>query len=76
MFYSVLNCFFFWLCFLGIQKRKKDKIVYDETTDKFKRRHGYDRVNDDNDIPIIEAKASDGTSYYLIFAFIVPRLCC
>ncbi|CAN6995606.1 unnamed protein product [Brassica rapa subsp. trilocularis] len=43
----------------GIQKRKKDKIVYDETTDKFKRRHGYDRVNDDNDIPIIEAKASD-----------------
>ncbi|KAJ0262250.1 Ribosome biogenesis regulatory protein [Hirschfeldia incana] len=43
----------------GIQKRKKDKIVYDETTDKFKRRHGYDRVNDDNDIPIIEAKESD-----------------
>nr|VDC70053.1 unnamed protein product [Brassica rapa] len=43
----------------GIQKRKKDKIVYDETTDKFKRRHGYDRVNDDNDIPIIEAKALD-----------------
>ncbi|KAF8063882.1 hypothetical protein N665_1179s0006 [Sinapis alba] len=43
----------------GIQKRKKDKIVYDETTDQFKRRHGYDRVNDDNDIPIIEAKASD-----------------
>ncbi|CAH8392629.1 unnamed protein product [Eruca vesicaria subsp. sativa] len=43
----------------GIQKRKKDKIVYDETTDKFKRRHGYDRVNDDNDIPIIEAKATD-----------------
>ncbi|CAN8287334.1 unnamed protein product [Cochlearia groenlandica] len=43
----------------GIQKRKKDKIVYDEQTDQFKRRHGYDRVNDDNDIPIIEAKASD-----------------
>ncbi|KAL0862504.1 hypothetical protein Bca101_041622 [Brassica carinata] len=43
----------------GILKRKKDKIVYDETTDQFKRRHGYDRVNDDNDIPIIEAKATD-----------------
>ncbi|ESQ52452.1 hypothetical protein EUTSA_v10016958mg [Eutrema salsugineum] len=43
----------------GIQKRKKDKIVYDEQTDQFKRRHGYDRVNDDNDIPIIEAKATD-----------------
>lgn len=49
-------------CFLGIQKRKKDKIVYDEQTDKFKRRHGYDRVNDDNDVPIIEAKATDGRS--------------
>ncbi|CAN7007278.1 unnamed protein product [Brassica rapa subsp. trilocularis] len=43
----------------GIQKRKKDKIVYDENIDQFKRRHGYDRVNDDNDIPLIEAKASD-----------------
>ncbi|CAH2058859.1 unnamed protein product [Thlaspi arvense] len=43
----------------GIQKRKKDKIVYDEQTDQFKRRHGYDRVKDDNDIPIIEAKETD-----------------
>ncbi|CAN8316990.1 unnamed protein product [Cochlearia groenlandica] len=43
----------------GIQKRKKDKIVYDEQTDQFKRRHGYDRVNDDNDVPIIEAKETD-----------------
>ncbi|VVB02562.1 unnamed protein product [Arabis nemorensis] len=43
----------------GIQNRKKDKIVYDEQTDQFKRRHGYDRVNDDNDIPIIEAKETD-----------------
>ncbi|KAG7569585.1 Ribosomal biogenesis regulatory protein [Arabidopsis thaliana x Arabidopsis arenosa] len=43
----------------GIQKRKKDKLVYDEQTDQFKRRHGYDRVNDDNDVPIIEAKATD-----------------
>ena len=42
--------------------------MYDETTDKLKRRHGYDRVNDDNDIPIIEAKASDGKSF-LIFCF-------
>ncbi|CAN7008643.1 unnamed protein product, partial [Brassica oleracea var. botrytis] len=49
----------------GIQKRKKDKIVYDETTDQFKRRHGYDRVNDDNDIPIIEAKASDDSHVQL-----------
>lgn len=44
----------------GIQKRKKDKMAYDEQTGSWKRLHGYDRVNDDNDIPIIEAKATDG----------------
>ncbi|GER36856.1 ribosome biogenesis regulatory protein homolog [Striga asiatica] len=43
----------------GIQKRKKEKLVFDEQTHTWKRRHGYDRVNDDNDIPIIEAKATD-----------------
>lgn len=45
----------------GIKNRKKDKIVYDEQTGTWKRRHGYDRVNDDEDIPIIEAKMTDGT---------------
>lgn len=45
--------------------------MWDEQTDQFKRRHGYDRVNDDNDVPIVEAKASDGRSCetLLIFAF-------
>ncbi|KAG9459658.1 hypothetical protein H6P81_004166 [Aristolochia fimbriata] len=43
----------------GIKKRKKDKIVYDEQTGTWKRTHGYDRVNDIRDIPIIEAKSSD-----------------
>ncbi|KAL0376113.1 UNVERIFIED_CONTAM: Ribosome biogenesis regulatory protein [Sesamum calycinum] len=43
----------------GIQKRKKEKLVFDEQTGTWKRRHGYDRVNDDNDIPIIEAKSTD-----------------
>ncbi|XP_057967215.1 ribosome biogenesis regulatory protein homolog [Malania oleifera] len=43
----------------GITKRKKDKITYDEQTDAWKRRHGYDRVNDDKYVPIIEAKMSD-----------------
>ncbi|KAG6412065.1 hypothetical protein SASPL_124729 [Salvia splendens] len=43
----------------GIQKRKKEKMAYDEQTGTWKRLHGYDRVNDDNDIPIIEAKATD-----------------
>ncbi|GFQ03086.1 ubiquitin carboxyl-terminal hydrolase 5 [Phtheirospermum japonicum] len=43
----------------GIQKRHKEKAVFDEQTGTWKRRYGYDRVNDGNDIPIIEAKASD-----------------
>ncbi|XP_059637983.1 ribosome biogenesis regulatory protein homolog [Cornus florida] len=43
----------------GILNRKKDKLVFDEQTDAWKRRHGYDRVNDDKDIPIIEAKMTD-----------------
>ncbi|THU61045.1 hypothetical protein C4D60_Mb07t19130 [Musa balbisiana] len=44
----------------GIKKHKKDKRVFDEQTGTWKRRHGYDRVNDDKDIPIIEARLSDG----------------
>ncbi|XP_068648840.1 ribosome biogenesis regulatory protein homolog [Aristolochia californica] len=43
----------------GIKKRKKDKIVYDEQTGTWKRRHGYDRVNDIRDIPVIVAKSTD-----------------
>lgn len=43
----------------GVQKRNKEKMVFDEQTGTWKRRHGYDRVNDDNDVPIIEAKATD-----------------
>ncbi|KAL9268879.1 Ribosome biogenesis regulatory protein-like protein [Drosera capensis] len=43
----------------GIKKRKKAKVVFDEQTQKWKRSYGYDRVNDDADIPIIEAKVND-----------------
>ncbi|OVA00443.1 Ribosomal biogenesis regulatory protein [Macleaya cordata] len=43
----------------GIKNRKKDKVVFDEQTGTWKRRHGYDRVNDDRDVPIIEAKMTD-----------------
>ncbi|XP_051142315.1 ribosome biogenesis regulatory protein homolog [Andrographis paniculata] len=43
----------------GIQKRKKEKLVFDEQTDTWKRRHGYASINDDNDVPIIEAKSTD-----------------
>ncbi|XP_042418249.1 ribosome biogenesis regulatory protein homolog [Zingiber officinale] len=43
----------------GITKRKKGKRAFDEQTGTWKRTHGYDRINDDKDIPIIEAKLSD-----------------
>lgn len=37
--------------------------MWDEQTGSWKRRYGYDRVNDDADIPIIEAKMTDGNSF-------------
>ncbi|CAK9207022.1 unnamed protein product [Sphagnum jensenii] len=40
-------------------KRKRRKLEFDKQNDEWWRRHGYKHVNDDNDIPIIEAKASD-----------------
>ncbi|CAN1274722.1 Ribosome biogenesis regulatory protein homolog [Linum perenne] len=43
----------------GIQKRKKDKVLWDEQTGTWKRSYGYDRVNDDADVPIIDAKMTD-----------------
>ncbi|KAL6599846.1 hypothetical protein ACP70R_045497 [Stipagrostis hirtigluma subsp. patula] len=43
----------------GITKRKKNKREWDEQTQTWKRTYGYDRVNDDKDIPILEAKATD-----------------
>ncbi|CAN6235975.1 unnamed protein product [Urochloa humidicola] len=43
----------------GITKRKNNKREWDEQTQSWKRTYGYDRVNDDKDIPIIDAKATD-----------------
>ncbi|KAG8055292.1 hypothetical protein GUJ93_ZPchr0001g29588 [Zizania palustris] len=41
-----------------VTKRKKNKRQWDEQTQTWKRTYGYDCVNDDKDIPIIEAKAT------------------
>ncbi|XP_061357093.1 ribosome biogenesis regulatory protein homolog isoform X2 [Gastrolobium bilobum] len=41
------------------KKWKKDKIEYDEQSGTWKRRYGYDRANDEDAVPIIEAKATD-----------------
>lgn len=46
-------------------KTQERQDSFDEQTGTWKRRHGYDRVNDDNDIPIIEAKETDG-KYFVV----------
>ncbi|KAK4604372.1 hypothetical protein RGQ29_012754 [Quercus rubra] len=43
----------------GIKNRKRDKLVLDEQSGTWKRRYGYDRANDEENIPIIEAKMTD-----------------
>lgn len=43
----------------GIQKRKRSKLEWDDNAGEWRRRHGYKRVNDPNDIPVIEAGAND-----------------
>lgn len=43
----------------GITKRKRSKLLFDEGAGEWKRRHGYNKANDDSQLPIIEAKSSD-----------------
>ena len=43
----------------GIQKRKRSKEVWDEGAGELKRRHGYQRANDPEAVPILDAKATD-----------------
>ncbi len=43
----------------GIVKRKRSKLVFDETSQDWKRRHGYKKANDPDAIPILEAKPGD-----------------
>jgi regulator of ribosome biosynthesis len=46
----------------GITKRKRSKLAFDETSQTWKRRHGYGKANDEAAVPIIEARASDKVS--------------
>jgi len=43
----------------GIQKRKRSKYEYDENVGEMRRRYGYKRLNDINDVPIIDAGPDD-----------------
>ena len=44
----------------GIVKKKRSRLVLDEATGEYKRRHGYQRANNEADQVILEARASDG----------------
>jgi len=43
----------------GITKQKRSKLVWDEPTGTYKRRWGYDKANDDAEVPIIVAGPND-----------------
>lgn len=43
----------------GIVKRKKSKLVWDEVHQEWRRSHGYKKANDENAVPIIEARDMD-----------------
>lgn len=45
----------------GIQKTKRSKLEWDETAGEWRRRHGYKRVNDESEIPVIEARPDEET---------------
>lgn len=46
----------------GMTKRKKDKLVYDEQTGKWKRRHGYDKANDKDKVWLMPYKQNEDSN--------------
>ena len=47
----------------GIVKKKQSKLLYDETAQDWKRRHGYKRGNDEAAVPVIEASDKDQVGF-------------
>lgn len=47
----------------GIKKRKRSVKVWDEDQQEWRRRFGYQRAGDDNDIPIIAAGSNDQAGF-------------
>ncbi len=43
----------------GIKKNKRERMVWDETSNEWRPRYGYKRVNDENDVPFIEHGPND-----------------
>lgn len=51
----------------GIQKRKKDKLVYDEVTKEWKPRYGYKRMPSSGDQWMVELPDNKGLLIYLYY---------
>jgi len=47
----------------GIKKKKKSKLAWDETEQSWKRRHGYDKANDEQKQWLVEVKSSDANPH-------------
>lgn len=47
----------------GIVKRNKSKMVWDESANAWKRRHGYDKAGDEKDTIVVNAKRSDAPGH-------------
>lgn len=43
----------------GITKKKRSKLEFDETAGEWRRRFGYKRAGDTEDILIVDAKSTD-----------------
>lgn len=43
----------------GIEKQKRSKVEWDESSQEWRRRYGYKRVNDETEVAVIEAKPGD-----------------
>ena len=58
----------------GIKKRKRSKTVYDEQSDEWKRRHGYDKASDPDKVIIMAGPDTSPISQ--LAALLKPLLCC
>lgn len=55
----------------GINKRKKEKLVYDEITQQWKPQYGYNRLNAEKDKWLIEVPDQKGKfCRYCVFSFV------
>ena len=58
----------------GITKKKRSKLVFDEGAQDWKRRFGYGKADDDEAIPIIEARKNEAVGIQNVNFLINPLI--